>query len=149
MALKMKDTNSGTKGSGELNFLGEGTYIEGKLEAKGSIRIDGRVKGAVKTADTLTVGNNGVVEGKIEARNAVVGGKIEGEINITEKLILESKSTLIGNLRTKKLVIDEGAVFQGKSDMGITSQSEKFDQKIASQGDIVKGGAKTGETPKS
>ncbi len=149
MGLKMKDTNSGSKGTGELNFLGEGTYIEGKLEAKGSIRIDGRVKGAVKTADTLTVGNNGVVEGKIEARNAVIGGKIEGEIFISEKLILESKSTLIGNLRTKKLVIDEGAVFQGKSDMGISAQTEKLGTKISSQGDIAKGGAKANQTPTS
>ena len=149
MALKMKDSTDGSKGSGELNFLGEGTYIEGKLEAKGSIRIDGRVKGAVKTADTLTVGNNGVVEGKIEARNAVVGGKIEGEIFISEKLILESKSTLIGNLRTKKLVIDEGAVFQGKSDMGITGQGEKIVPKTSSVGEITKGGAQAGETKTS
>ncbi len=123
MAMKFKESGNGSKGAGELNFLGEGTYLEGKIETKGSLRIDGSVKGAVKTADTLTIGSSGRVEGEVEAQNAVVGGKVEGNISIQEKLILEANSTLVGNLKTKKLVIDEGAMFQGKSDMGVGSGS--------------------------
>lgn len=124
MALKLRETANGVRGSNELNLFGEGTYVEGKIESKGSIRIDGKVKGSVITRDTLTLGANGVISGQIEAREAIVGGRIEGDIKAQEKLVLEAKSVLIGNIETKKLVIDEGAVFQGKADMGAKSTTK-------------------------
>ena len=80
MALKLDHTAISPKSTNELNFLGEGTYVEGTVEAKGSIRIDGRVKGAVRAGDTLTIGAKGEVSGEIHARMAVVGGKIDGDI---------------------------------------------------------------------
>ncbi len=127
MALKLKETaNGGGKGMNELNFLGEGTYLEGTIETKGSLRVDGKVNGAIKTGDTLTVGSSGMVSGEIHARMAIIGGKIEGDINVDEKLVLESNSTLVGNLNAKKLVIDEGAIFQGKSNMGVGKASDKY-----------------------
>lgn len=125
MALKLKDAPVGGRSSNELNFLGEGTYVEGTVETKGSLRIDGRVKGAIKTADTLTVGSNGVVSGEVHARVAVVGGRVEGNIQVDDKLVLEANSTLVGNLKAKKLIIDEGAVFQGKSDMGVSGEASR------------------------
>lgn len=124
MASKLKDTDSGFKSANELNFLGEGTYVEGTVEAKGSLRVDGRVKGAVRAGDTLTIGAKGDVSGEVHARMAVVGGRIEGNIQVDEKLVLEANSKLVGNLKAKKLVIDEGAIFQGKSDMGIPKESK-------------------------
>lgn len=125
MALKMKDAGNGAKSGSELNFIGEGTYVEGTIDSKGSLRIDGKIKGAIKTADTLTVGSSGVVNGEVHARVAVVGGTIEGNMIVDEKLVLEARATLKGNLKAKKLVIDEGAVFQGKSDMGVQTESPK------------------------
>jgi cytoskeletal protein CcmA (bactofilin family) len=125
MALKSKDVDDEVKVSNELNFLGTGTFVEGTVETKGSLRIDGRVKGAVKTADTLTIGAKGEVYGEVQARMAIVGGKIDGNVNAEEKLVLEANSILIGNLKTKKLVIDDGAIFQGKSDMGAPKQAKK------------------------
>ncbi|MEJ2637444.1 MAG: polymer-forming cytoskeletal protein [Calditrichia bacterium] len=107
MALKMKETGNGSKGSNELNFLGEGTYVEGTIQTKGSLRIDGEIKGAIKASDTLTIGSNGKVSGEVHARMAVVGGRVEGEVSVEEKLVLESNSVLVGNLKAKKLVIDE------------------------------------------
>jgi len=118
MALKTKEPDDSYKSTNELNFIGAGTYVEGTVETKGSLRIDGRVKGAVKAGDTLTIGSKGEISGEVHARMAVVGGKIEGDIRVDEKLVLEANSTLVGNLKAKKLVIDEGALFQGKSDMG-------------------------------
>ena len=118
MSLKSKSEENGYKITNELNLIGLGTFVEGTIETKGSLRIDGRVKGAVKTGETLTIGGKGEVSGEIQARMAVIGGKIEGDIRVEEKLVLEANSILIGNLKAKKLVIDEGALFQGKSDMG-------------------------------
>lgn len=142
MALKRKDAGNGGKGVNELNFLGEGTYLEGSLETQGSLRIDGKVKGTVKAGDTLTVGSNGKIEGELYARNAVVGGRIEGNVKVDEKLVLETNSVLIGNLKAQKLVIDEGAVFQGKSEMGAVRESKPGTGIPASVGKEEKSGAK-------
>jgi len=118
MSLRSKNEENDNKMTNELNLIGVGTFVEGTVETKGSLRIDGRVKGAVKAGETLTIGGKGEVSGEIQARMAVVGGRIEGDIRVEEKLVLETNSVLIGNLKAKKLVIDEGALFQGKSDMG-------------------------------
>jgi cytoskeletal protein CcmA (bactofilin family) len=114
MAFKGTDSN---RESNELNFIGSGTYLEGNIDTKGSLRIDGRVKGIVKSGDTLTIGASGEVIGEVYVKNAIVGGKIEGNIHIEQKLVLESTSSLTGNLKTNKLIIDEGAFFSGKSQM--------------------------------
>lgn len=121
MALKPKSTNNETH---ELNFIGAGTYLEGNIETKGSLRIDGKVKGTVKSGDTLTVGSSGEIVGEVYVKNAVVGGRIEGNVNIEQKLVLEATSSLSGNLRTSKLIIDEGAFFSGKSQMGTTQKAK-------------------------
>ena len=117
MTLIMK-TMSTEKSSTELNFLGGGTKIEGTIHSENSVRVDGKIKGKLFCKNTLTIGLNGEVNGEIEAKNAIVGGKIKGKIYVNEKLVLESKSVLIGELRASKLIIDEGAVFEGTSDMG-------------------------------
>jgi len=116
MALKTKNSSAGD--SSQLNFIGGGTSVEGNLETNGSLRIDGRVKGMVRSGDTLTIGASGEVEGEIFAKNAIVGGTIRGNVSVKEKLILEATSKLIGNLKANKLIIDEGAAFNGKSQMG-------------------------------
>jgi len=105
-------------GVGELNsIIGRGAVLEGKLEVQSSIRVDGRVKGSVKSSDTIVVGKDGVVEGDLTAKNVVVGGKVNGKIEATGRVVLESTSTFTGDLKTGKLVIDEGAVFDGQCSM--------------------------------
>jgi len=105
-------------GVGELNsIIGRGAVLEGKLEVQSSIRVDGRVKGSVKSSDTIVVGKDGVVEGDLTAKNVVVGGEVNGKIDATGRVVLESTSTFTGDLKTGKLVIDEGAVFDGQCSM--------------------------------
>jgi cytoskeletal protein CcmA (bactofilin family) len=65
------------------------------------------------------VGETGEIEGEIQANNAIIGGKIKGKLFIKQKLVLEARSSMIGELKASKLIIDEGAVFQGTSDMGL------------------------------
>jgi len=116
--------NSGTS-STELNFLGGGTVVEGTIKTDNSVRVDGKLKGKLICKNTLTVGLNGEIDGEVQAKNAIVGGKIKGKVSIVEKLVLESKSVLIGELKASKLIIDEGAVFDGTSDMGSKDETKK------------------------
>lgn len=126
----------------ELNFIGAGTYLEGNIETQGSLRVDGKIKGTVKSGDTITIGASGEIEGEVFARNAVVGGKIKGNITTEEKLILEATSALSGNLRASKLIIDEGAVFNGKSQMGKNAKAD-FPEKPVKEERAMRSGVVT------
>lgn len=103
--------------SKELNLIGLGTVIEGKLRSRGNIRIDGKVVGDLFASESVYVGTSGEIEGSVSAKNVSVGGKIKGSINAQEKLIFENKAVVNGDIRAAKLVIDEGAVFDGKCSM--------------------------------
>jgi len=115
--VALKDSSSTTT---ELNFIGRGTIIDGNIKTESSIRVDGAIKGKLICKNTVTVGDGGRIEGDVQAVNAIVGGKIKGKIIVSEKLVLESKSSLVGELKAKKLIIDEGSVFEGTSDMGVS-----------------------------
>ena len=100
-------------GDGTLSLISNETTIEGKLVTDGSLRIDGKVVGDVNAKAHVSVGLTGTVEGSITARNVAISGRMKGWIAAAEKLILEGKSIVRGDLKATKLVVDEGAVFDG------------------------------------
>jgi cytoskeletal protein CcmA (bactofilin family) len=109
-----KETTTQSADNRELNtIIGRGSVIEGKLVISNSIRVDGIVKGDIASTGTLTVGGEGEIEGTITAENAIIGGRIRGTLNIQSKVILEKNAVLIGDLKTQKLNIAEGAIFDG------------------------------------
>jgi len=118
VAFKAMEGDSGAT----TNIISKGTTIEGKVVSEFSIRLDGKLKGNLICKNTLHVGEGGEIEGDVEAMNANISGKIKGKIVVKQKLVLESKSTLIGDLKASKLIIDEGAIFEGMSDMGFAQQ---------------------------
>jgi cytoskeletal protein CcmA (bactofilin family) len=117
---------------GELSFVGASTVIEGKIKTDGSIRIDGKLIGELVAKANAAIGINGTVEGSLTARNVSLAGKVNGTITATDKLILEGKSVMKGDVRAARLVVDEGAMFDGQCDMtsstGTTKQGWQRDQ---------------------
>lgn len=109
----------------EINIIANGTVIEGKISTQGSMRIDGRVIGNVHVNGNLTIGTTGEVNGDIEAKNAIIGGKVNGTIIVAEKLVFESKAVIKGDIKASKLVVDEGAIFDGKCIMTSASSVNK------------------------
>ncbi len=102
---------------GELSLIGTGTVVEGKITTEGSIRIDGTMVGDVLARADAAIGSSGVVKGTINAKNISLAGRVKGSVIASEKLILESKSVLQGDIRSSKLVVDEGALFEGQCSM--------------------------------
>lgn len=90
----------------------------GEIKAQAAIRVDGKIEGNVDTTANLTIGKDGIVVGDINAKDIVVGGTITGRLSASGKVILEAKSTLNGDLKTSRLIVEEGATFNGRSDMG-------------------------------
>ncbi len=106
-------------GSGELStIIGPDASLDGRLSVKNSMRIDGKIKGELTSNEVVTVGPNGNIDGDITAKDIIVGGKITGRLTASGKVVLESKSVLNGDLKTSRLVVEEGAMFNGTSDMG-------------------------------
>lgn len=106
-------------GSGELStIIGQDAKLEGKLDVRHSVRIDGLMKGDLLSTEMVTIGPGGGVEGNISAQDLVIGGKVTGRIVCQGKVVLEESATLTGDLRTVRLVVEEGAIFNGLSEMG-------------------------------
>ena len=106
-------------------IIGKGTKIEGQMEVAQSIRIDGTFKGSINAADTLIVGATGELNDvSVKAKNAIIGGRIKGNIIASNKVTLESSSNLEGDLTAKLLVIEEGALFSGNCRSGDKSEPQ-------------------------
>jgi cytoskeletal protein CcmA (bactofilin family) len=103
-----------TVGGNELNLVAAGTVFEGKIRTPGSIRIDGRVMGDVMASQNVSIGATGDVNGNISAKNVTIGGKSTGSIVAQEKLVFESSAAVRGEIRAAKLVVNEGALYDGQ-----------------------------------
>lgn len=101
----------------DVSILSSGVKIEGKLYSEGNVRIDGKLIGDAIVNGNLTLGDGSELSGKVKAQNISVSGKLEGIVTASEKLILESKAVMKGDITAKILVIEEGAKFDGKSVM--------------------------------
>jgi cytoskeletal protein CcmA (bactofilin family) len=104
--------------SEEATVISRGVKIEGKLSCSGSIRLDGEVQGDISSQSTVIVGENGKVNGQINADSITIGGKVTGTVKAKEKIVLEAKANLKGDVITKILSVDAGAIFNGNSKMG-------------------------------
>jgi len=108
------------------NIVGKGTTFRGNVQAYGTIRIEGRIIGDVKSKSKVAVGQSAHIEGNILAQTAEIEGKVDGAID-AETLILKPKCDVVGNITTNKLIVEEGAIFKGSSTMGEASQKIEID----------------------
>jgi len=99
------------------SIIGKGTNIEGSVNIDGATRIDGTVTGKLVSNDTVTIGPSGVVKAEIKARSIVIGGRVEGNLIASEKVELQAKAELIGDITSKSLLVEHGAIFHGSSKM--------------------------------
>ena len=113
--MKNRPLNGSTE---DITIISNGVKLEGKITSGGSIRVDGTIQGDVISQGNVTVGEHGDVNGQMNAAIITIGGKVVGSVNAKEKLVLESKANLKGDLFTKILVVEAGARFDGKSNMG-------------------------------
>jgi cytoskeletal protein CcmA (bactofilin family) len=104
---------------GLLTIIGAGTILEGTLVVPHSVRIDGILKGKLETSETLTVGSTGQIEAAVVAKSAIIGGSVRGNLSVEDRVELEANASLIGDLKTKDLVINEGATFHGNCSMDV------------------------------
>ncbi|NPA33417.1 MAG: polymer-forming cytoskeletal protein [Chlorobi bacterium] len=106
----------------EINFITEGAQLEGTLSTDAPTRIDGFFKGEINVRNRLVTGETSQIEGDIEADEIIIAGKVNGMIRAKVILRLTASAKIEGKLITPKLIIEEGAVFNGECKMTETSE---------------------------
>lgn len=105
------------KDQGGMNLLGNGAFFNGELRVNGSLRIDGEFEGKMEISDSVIIGKTGKVKGTVLSKDAVIGGNMEGNINASDRIELQSGSHLAGDIVCRGLVVEDGVFFEGNCKM--------------------------------
>jgi len=98
--------------------LGKSVIVKGQIFSREDLTIDGEVEGTVELQEhRLTVGPNGKVIASIKAREVVVLGTIHGNVETTDKIDIRKDAKLLGDIKTARVVIEDGAYFKGNIDI--------------------------------
>ena len=100
------------------NFLAAGARFDGTLIVEDSVRLEGHFTGDIQTRGTLQVSQGARVEASVHASYVVIAGAFKGQIDSRERVDLLPAGRVKGDLRTRRLVVEDGAQFDGKIQMG-------------------------------
>ena len=98
--------------------IGKAVMIKGQIFSREDLVIDGEIEGTVEAHDhRVTVGPNGKVHAGVKAREIVVLGGIHGNVEATDKIDIRKDARLVGDIKTSRIVIEDGAYFKGSIDI--------------------------------
>lgn len=98
--------------------IGENVFVTGQIFAKEDLIIDGQIDGQVELLEhKLTVGKSGKVKANIKAREVVIMGAVQGNVEASDKIDLRKDAHLVGDIRAARIAIEDGAVFKGSIDI--------------------------------
>lgn len=98
-------------------ILGKGTFFNGKLGFKDSLKIKGSFKGDIDASGLLIIGEGSIVEANVSANNIIVNGTVNGDVYAKEKVELLQTGRVYGNIKAKKIKISDGVIFNGRCEM--------------------------------
>ncbi len=115
-----KNSSNSNKAASSANnvetVVGKTSILRGDLSSENSIRVDGLFEGSIASKGDVFIGVGSKITAGIVARNVTISGSVIGNVSVEEKLELLAGATLIGDIKVKKLVIEEGAEFKGISE---------------------------------
>ncbi len=91
--------------------------IKGEISAREELLVDGEVEGTLESQSSITIGPNGKVRANIKAREVVIIGSVRGNVEVVEKIAIREKGSLVGDIKTAGISIDDGAYFKGSIDI--------------------------------
>jgi cytoskeletal protein CcmA (bactofilin family) len=119
------------KSKDEINaFLGRDTEFEGKLSFTGAVRVDGKISGEIFSNGTLIVGESAVIKAQIHIADMVISGEVHGDIFAEKKIEITVPGKLFGNIKTPKLVLEEGVIFEGNCKMKDLKEETNNDRAV-------------------
>jgi cytoskeletal protein CcmA (bactofilin family) len=129
--------NNSFAGDDNITLLAKGVVLKGEIHVEGTVRIDGRLDGEIQTKGQVIIGEDGLVQGSITAGTVVSSGRIKAKVTASERVQLLKTATLIGEILTPVLIMEEGAKLQGTTDMGVSAWSEELPKLPGSVHDLA------------
>ena len=117
---------NGFGGDDNITLLAKGVHLKGEIRVEGTVRIDGRLEGEIHTKGQVIVGEDGLVQGTVEAGTVVSSGRIKATVRAVERVQLLKTAIVIGDIHTPVLMMEEGAKLQGTTDMGVTAWADEL-----------------------
>lgn len=125
-----REGNGGASPESVISIIGPGMKVIGDCETDGTVRIEGTVQGSVRAGKAVVVGKEGLVEGDIATQDAVISGRVQGTLVAESRLELQGTSHIEGEVRARRMQLEEGAVLNGTVSMG---QSVVHNRETAAQ----------------
>jgi cytoskeletal protein CcmA (bactofilin family) len=117
MSSNPTPSHSATESRGPAN-IGKAVMIKGQIFSREDLTIDGEIDGSVELHEhRLTVGPNGKLQAGVKAREVVVLGTIHGNVEASDKIDIRKDAKLVGDIKTARIVIEDGAYFKGSIDI--------------------------------
>jgi len=117
---------NGFSGDDNITLLARGVQLRGEIRVEGTVRIDGRLEGDIHTNGQVIIGEEGLVQGTINAGVVVSSGRIKAKVTAGERVQLLKTAVLIGEIHAPVLMMEEGAKLQGSTDMGVASWPDEL-----------------------
>jgi cytoskeletal protein CcmA (bactofilin family) len=106
--------------------LGKNVTVKGQIFSREDLTIDGEVEGTVECHEhRLTIGPNCRVHAGLKAREIVIYGSIQGNVEAVEKIDIKKEAKLVGDIKTSRIMIEDGAYFKGSIDITKTAQPQR------------------------
>ena len=119
-----------------ITLLAKGVLLRGEIHVEGTVRIDGRLDGDIQTKGQVIIGEDGLVQGTITAGTVISSGRIKAKVMAAERVQLMKTATLIGEVLTPVLIMEEGARLQGVTDMGVAAWTDELPKLPGSVSDL-------------
>lgn len=98
--------------------VGKSVIVKGQIFSREDLYVDGEVEGSVEVQEhRLTVGPNGKVHANVKAREIIVQGTVHGNVEAGDKIEIRKEAKLVGDIKTSRIVIEDGAYFKGSIDI--------------------------------
>ena len=132
----------------EQATIGRSLVVKGEISGSESLYIDGKVEGTVNLSDSrVTIGRNGSVAANISAREVVILGKVQGNIQCTDRLDIRSEGALTGDVVTQRISVEDGAILKGSVQVRAVEHKNEKSQARPAQAEAPKSAAT--EQPKA
>lgn len=121
---KDKDKSTAQPNEGVISIIGPGMRVDGDCETEGTLRIEGHINGTVRAGKAIVLGKDGAVDGDIYTQDAVVGGRVHGTIVAESRLELQATCVIQGEVRARRIKLDEGGRIEGQIHTGDVKMPE-------------------------
>jgi cytoskeletal protein CcmA (bactofilin family) len=114
----------GKTGNEIVSYLGKGTEVTGDITFTSGMRIDGVIKGKIRSEASLIIGPSGSVDAEVSVRNVAINGEFRGIIRAADRVEIHKDGKVFGDIYTPCLIIEAGATFEGRCNMNETAAPE-------------------------